>query len=122
METRKIIQAKIFILVLNNMTGRMEERRVVCISQSTDDIINWYKSQLADKPYVDDRYHKTFKQGSPLEYMNPITDFSQPTEWGHGIFSDWILSETQDPENKDEYISVLDEVLNASFKGIHRTF
>jgi hypothetical protein len=41
-------------------------------------------------------WHKTFKQGSHLEWFNPCSNFEEPDHYGHGIQWEWTTQEDID--------------------------
>lgn len=69
MELRVVTEVHLFALVLNPMQERTEAERVVAISTSKDALEKFYKDELVE-PYKDDRWHKTFRKGGPLEWYN----------------------------------------------------
>lgn len=113
METRQITQIKIWKLILNPMTGNTEDASLVAISDSRDKLLDWYRGERAVEPYVSigesyfsakgdfpenlegqHRYHKVFKQGSRLEWMNPMYNKDELDHYGHGINWEWVSEDT----------------------------
>lgn len=93
MQTRRIIEVLVFILHLNPVTDRCESTRIVAVSDDRNKLIDWYKSQRAEKPYRDDDgYLKVFRKGSSLEMFNPIKEdeFEGRNIFGHGIEMAWV--------------------------------
>lgn len=90
MESRTVTQVKVHILRLNPMTDRMEAQRIVAVSLDKDKLIEWYNTQKCE-PYTDDRWHKSFQQGGPLEWFNPPMHAVEECDphFGHGIQSVW---------------------------------
>lgn len=86
METREIVQAKIYGLKLNSVLERAEHYDIVAISGSEQALMNWYNSQkLAETERDETGYVRSFKEG-PLRNYNPF-------EWcnlGQGVFTEWI--------------------------------
>lgn len=84
METRSITQIKAFMLYLNPMPANCEKVNLVAIAYEEGKLKQWYRDQFAEKPYQDDRWHKTFKKEGPLEWYNPLhedkDDFSPSFE------------------------------------------
>jgi hypothetical protein len=112
METRQITQVKIWKLILNPMTSNTENGSLVASSDNRENLLNWYKNEFADEPYYsigehyfpakglspenfigEYKYYKVFKQGSVLEWMNPMLDETQLDDYGHGISWQWVDEE-----------------------------
>lgn len=101
MESRQITEYKVYRLILNPMRGNTEDAITVAISYEKQKLINWYNSQLATEVYVKEglpsfevhgdshRWHKTFREGSDLEWYNPCYDNFEPDRYHHGISSLW---------------------------------
>ena len=94
-ETRAITQAKVYALVMNPMTDRAESQRIGAVSYDKQKLIDFHNSELADEIWEDGRFRKSFKKGSPLEWLNPIysTEFEQRGTFGHGIMEDWVIDD-----------------------------
>jgi hypothetical protein len=101
METRAVIEVKIYLLHLNPMQERIEAGRVVAISPSIEALMSFYKGEET-APYQEDGFNfltqqdhvwnKHFKKGGPLEWYNPI-NIEGPeaiNTWGHGIHMQWL--------------------------------
>lgn len=97
--TRYLVNAEAtygFAIVLNPMTGNTENAQQFGTFETLEQAIEFYNSQIVE-PYADQgpdvfnggtkEYRKVFKQGGPLEWMNPLTDaeFQQPNQFGHGF-------------------------------------
>lgn len=105
METRTITEAKIYKLILNPMRGNTENGSIVAISFERQKLVDWYNSLLAPEAYAEigtpsfdchgdsHKWHKTFKQGSELEWFNPCEDGFEPNHFGHGISWQWTTEE-----------------------------
>lgn len=95
METRTIVEVKIFVLVLNTF-GRAEECEVVAVSDDYDRLVNWYLDQFADDPYREEGFYKTFKKGSFIEYNNPCGSvaLNNVNHYGQGIHDEWVSKDT----------------------------
>lgn len=95
METRTIVEVRIFVLVLNTF-GRAEECEVVAVSDDYDRLVNWYLDQFADDPYREEGFYKTFKKGSFIEYNNPCGSLklNDIRPFGHGIHDEWVSKDT----------------------------
>lgn len=91
METRTIIQGKIYGLFMNPISGRHEESVPVAASSDYQTLVNWYNSQRCEM-WRDDWMNKQFRKGSPLEYYNALTstELNPNDHWHHGIYSEWI--------------------------------
>ena len=90
MESRTITQVKIYKLIMNRVTHRVEDCSIVAISGERENLVNWYKSQLAEQPWIDSlSYYKVFKEGSDLEWFNPV-DLDSVDHWGFGIQEEWV--------------------------------
>jgi len=110
METKLVEQVKIYKLVLNPMRSSTEDGKMVAISYSKEKLLDWYKSEMAEKDYVEEgtpsfdcqgdshQWRKTFKKGSVLEWYNPINLFDRNSieglkHYGHGIQEQWTFQE-----------------------------
>lgn len=84
-------------LVLNPIRSSAESQRFFGPFPTIEGVIAFYKSHLVE-PYTETEpslyngqstvYRKTFRKGSPLEWMNPLPDHDDllsPTTFGHGI-------------------------------------
>lgn len=61
----------LFGLLLNPMTGRTEEMRLAAVSDHRHEIDDLLSAETVP-PYKDDeRWHKVFRKGGPLEWYNP---------------------------------------------------
>ena len=91
METRHIMQARIYVLVLNTF-GAAEEGEIVAVSDDYNRLVSWYNDQFAQEGYREDGWYKTFKKGSPIEYNNPCatTALNETRPFGHGIHDEWV--------------------------------
>lgn len=104
METRVIVQIKIYVLCMNTF-GRAEESRVAAISTEYDSLVGFYNSQLLPEPERDEEgYLHAFKEG-PLHRLNPVysLELNHTDYWGNGISDDWI-DENQLPKLKQTYL------------------
>lgn len=93
METRTITQVKVYVLSMNPVTDRAERNDNVAIATEREKLIDWYKQQFAEEVWQDDRFRKSFKKGSPLEWYNKLDDAELTGEhslFGHGIHEMWI--------------------------------
>lgn len=110
METRTITQVLIYKLVVNNIQNRAESCTLKAIAYEYDKLIAWYQEQLATEPFTDEeKWHRTFKQDSPLYWFNPINFFGidEPGNFGQGIYTEWV-SESIDLElNIPNHITVI---------------
>lgn len=128
METRQITQVRIYKLYMKDIkTGYVE---MVSISFTKESLIDWYKRQLADRPYQQEiseeikhmkmsfginkeqitedggttietkTYTKFFKQQTPLEWYEMPIDPLLMTVEGVGINDDWTTQ-----ENIDKFLS-----------------
>ncbi len=90
METRTLEQVKVWKLILNPMTSNCEVANIVALSPNKEELIKWVKDQLAPEPYLDERWSKVFKKGSPLEWYNNVLDLeAEPDYYDQGISSEW---------------------------------
>lgn len=83
METRKLEQAKVHLLVLNSMPGKSELIQIAAASLSKEKLEEFYNEHLAPEPYddpdtstnpelADKKWRRVFKKDSPLQWYNPI--------------------------------------------------
>jgi hypothetical protein len=75
-----------YILVMNPIYGKAEQQ-VVCGQFETHQEALDFHDSLIVEPYMDGHYRKSFKQGSPLELMNPLSHWERYNvgTFGHGI-------------------------------------
>lgn len=104
METRQITQVKVYILALNCMRHRIEQRTIIAVSYEKEKLISWYNS-LRTEPYTTEgspsfevhgdshKWRKFFKAGSELEWYNPCYDDFTVNSFGHGISEQWVTKE-----------------------------
>jgi hypothetical protein len=90
MQTRTITQVLVFKLYLNPIPANYEKLNMVAVAYDKQELMDWYESLKVDK-YTDGSYHKVFKQGSRLEWCNPI-DYNNDD----GIYEEWTTQETID--------------------------
>lgn len=83
MEKRTIEQVKVFKLMMNPMPSNFENFRIVALSYDEDKLKEFVENEKVE-PYKDGKWHKTFKKGGPLEWMNPM-NWNDNT----GIFAEW---------------------------------
>lgn len=58
--------------MLNDMREpNIENIQVVRTADTADELIGWHHAQIADEPWFDGRWRKTYKPGSELEWFNP---------------------------------------------------
>lgn len=92
METRTITQVKMYVLVLNPMTGQAEGAEAVAMSDDRQRLVNWYNSQKAPERYNDDeRWNKMFIKGGPLEWFNGLSNIDSDVieTFGQGVHETW---------------------------------
>jgi hypothetical protein len=92
MEKRTIDQVKIYYFVMNPVTDMAESGRIAMMSYDRDKLMAVYQSEIVEV-YSDDRFRKSFRQGGPLEWYNPIWGMDQVNSYGHGLHSDWVDQE-----------------------------
>lgn len=79
-----------YALLLNDMrSSNIENISIVKISDTKQDLVEWYESLLSD-PYSDGGWGKVFKKGSPLEWCNPVHDIQKENDYWGGI---WQVSD-----------------------------
>ena len=93
METREIKQIKIWKLVMH--AADRDEWDLVAVSADRQLVIDWYKNQQCSEysEYVENLgdYKKYFKQGTPLEWYEPVNDIeAEVMDYEYGISSEWI--------------------------------
>lgn len=108
METRQVTEIKIYKLILNPMRGNTENANMVAIAYEKQKLIDWYNSLIATEEYSEvgtpsfdchgdsHKWHKTFRQGSELEWYNPCYENFEPNHHGHGISEEWVMQEAID--------------------------
>ena len=93
METRQVEQVKIYKLILNNMTSpKIEYSDIAAIGYSRQSIIDFCEGEK--EPWRDDRWGKTYRQGSILEWFNPPSSYDDMGTFGHGIEEEWVNVES----------------------------
>lgn len=76
-----------YALVLNTMLSpNIENIATVKTSNSRQELVDWYKEQLAPEPWKDGQWSKIFKKDSPLEWFNEGNLEKDNDYWG-GIYS-----------------------------------
>jgi len=105
-ETRIQEEVKFYGLVMQNMCGNSENTQLMALSFEKQKLIDWHNEQLVE-PYNDDgpdnfndgikQYHKVFRKGGPLEWVNPVNNFDQLGAFGHGIIFDWVDEDNINP-------------------------
>lgn len=96
METRDVTEVRLFALIMNNVHDRAEGCELVAVSDDYQKLVNWYNSQKAEKPYRSEydnnMYYKVFKEGSELEYFNPLFSLglNEMSPFGQGIKDEWV--------------------------------
>ncbi|MBU1092581.1 hypothetical protein KJ836_02850 [Patescibacteria group bacterium] len=87
-----------YALVLNSMLSpNVENIATVKVGNTRQELIDWYKSLLVE-PYIDGKWSKNFKQGSELEWFNPVNDIEKENDYWGGIY---VFKD----ETPDEYIN-----------------
>lgn len=89
METRLVQQAKIYYLIMNPVTDRVESGRIVMMSTRKENLISSYENERV-AIYNDGNFSKVFRQGGPLEWYNPVWTFEGVDPFGHGLSEDWV--------------------------------
>ena len=78
-----------FVLAMNQMQGRAETYTEVARAETREALVAFHERLRVD-PYTDNRWHKAFRKGSPLEWFNPLTpselEGMGTNHFGHGIF------------------------------------
>lgn len=75
-------------LVLNDMrSSNIENIECVKVSNNRQELVDWYKEQLADTPYRDENWDKVFKKGSQLEWYNPTNNIEVDNDYWGGIYT-----------------------------------
>ena len=85
------LQPGYWVLLMNDMrSSNIENYSPVCCAATREELVAFYESQKID-PYSDGKWGKSFKQGGPLEWYNPLDE-----EWnGYGFpgLLQWFPSE-----------------------------
>jgi hypothetical protein len=83
-----------YALMLNDMrSSNVENIEVVRTGQTSEELADWYRDQLAPEPWNDGRWNKAFKAGSDLEWYNPATSIDVLNDFWGGIYDnvpDWV--------------------------------
>ena len=102
METRTIIEEKLYKLILNPMRSNTEAGHIVALSYDKQKLIDYHNSLLAPQvikeegsPSFDSHgdshvWNKAFQIGSALEWFNPCYGNFEPDYFGHGVGFEWI--------------------------------
>lgn len=101
-----------YVLYLNPVTDRLESCQPKAWSEDRESLVRWMLNQrhLDDNGqpshWKDGRFHKAFKQGSPLEWCNPVDEHAfdaqddrpySANHYGHGI---------QEHHDVEEYLAL----------------
>ena len=92
MEIRTIIEARIYILALNEIYSRAEYGRAVAMSTEYNNLVNYYNTNLLEERFRDeDGYLHSFKE-EPLFNFNPCMslELNNLDSFGFGIHDEWI--------------------------------
>lgn len=85
-----------FSIVLNPILANMEAGQQYGPFETLDQAIDFYNGEIVES-YSDEgpdvfnggkkQYQKFFRQGGPLEWMNPLSEaeFATPNRFGHGF-------------------------------------
>lgn len=74
-------------LLLNNMQeAKIENLTVVKVSTDRDELVRFYNERLVE-PYKDGKWNKTFRQGSELEWYNPVVSLNVDNDYWGGIWT-----------------------------------
>lgn len=95
-EVRTVNQVRIYLLVMNPMQDRTESRTIAAISDDYQKLVNWIKGEKHPEGYwKDDRWSKSFKANSVLEWFNPPDrlELNQLNHYGHGIKDEWVMED-----------------------------
>lgn len=91
-ETKQITIVKCFLLYLNTF-GRAEETELKAIAFERPKLIEWYENLKVDSYQSENsHYTKSFKEGSPLEFNNPLYSYDV-NHWGQGIIEEWLAED-----------------------------
>lgn len=77
-----------YMLVLNPMTDRVESSMPFGPFETAEKALAFHDMHRAPELWKDqDRWQKSFKKGSPLEWMNPLqpAEREKPNSFGHGV-------------------------------------
>lgn len=91
METRQVTEVHVYVLYLNTF-GRAEEGTVAAFSTDYDALVRFYSNQLCEKWRDGAGFLHSFKEGSPLEHLNPCysLELNQLELFGYGVHDEWI--------------------------------
>ncbi len=74
-------------LMLNDMRQpNIENLECVKVSSNKQELVNFYKEHLAEKPYSDGQWRKIFKKNSPLEWFNNA-NLEKENDYFGGIYT-----------------------------------
>ena len=77
-----------YALMLNDMREpNIENLHCVKVSRDKQELIDWYKSQLAEESWIDGKWHKSFKKDSELEWLNPVSNLELENDYWGGVWS-----------------------------------
>ncbi len=103
-ETKMVEEVKVHLLIMNPMTGNTENTQLIALSLDKDKLKEWYEAEIAPESYKDDgpnmfsgpatkSYHKIFKKGSVMEWMNPVANWDKLDHHGLGVHEEWTKEE-----------------------------
>ena len=74
------MRCRMFVLELNPITGRLEQRNVVCMAETRERLEQFMANEAVEE-YREDKgdgssWLKRFRSGGPLEWYNPPDGYS----------------------------------------------
>jgi hypothetical protein len=91
-----------WVLLLNDMrAANIENIQPVCIAETKQELLNLLEAERVERYTTDNRWGKTYRQGGPLEWMNPPWDHEDHLHFQDvGTSEDWAESACRDYQER----------------------
>lgn len=76
-----------YALLLNDMRSpNIENLVTVATAETREELVAFHNGELAEEGWMDGKWGKAFKPGSPLEWCNPSSDLDSDDAYFGGIY------------------------------------
>ena len=113
-----------YVLVLNPMAGQTEGTEALAWSSDRASLVLWMLEQRhvgengEFKSWTDGRFHKAFKQGSPLEWFNPVDEHAHDAQSDEPYAPNYYGQGIQEQPDMKEYLAGQMQRYDEFFAGI----